>query len=434
LNFEKLCYIMMHGLIQEEIRISGNTLKILVMTKTLCEKYLQLAGMPFLFFLALAAVCLSIPVPLLAYDGQREVLIPETVNSGLQHLFDLADPDKNLDFDPQMVATVLEFVESPKSDSSLYYAGGIGDLTSAYYDFDIHKNLKTIVAYAFNPDIPGIVTTPSSTRLFEWIGSGDDSRAHPRIGRYLDVLGSPVIFKGRQYIEITPDLNSGAYYRYNLNQILLLFKYRQRDILVTVSKQADVSTVGKKGFVLGSDNDWDYFYTGKTGLTIPALGWVRSYMYDSRSINIYGLIDPAAPKVRCAAFKWLRAGWSGINMVKKKHIYRGLKRFAETFKEIVESPLLPPVEKLTSDFSQIKALPADVLKSKMQIYSKIIKDRYDSGKQRSGKWPADIFDNQKHWGGMSQEEMQSVLVIEYMKYALGKTRQEEVGELLGLKR
>jgi hypothetical protein len=203
---------------------------------------------------------------------------------------------------------------------------------------------------------------------------------------------------------------------------------------VTVSKQADVSTVGKKGFVLGSDNDWDYFYTGKTGLTIPALGWVRSYMYDSRSINIYGLIDPAAPKVRCAAFKWLRAGWSGINMVKKKHIYRGLKRFAETFKEIVESPLLPPVEKLTSDFSQIKALPADVLKSKMQIYSKIIKDRYDSGKQRSGKWPADIFDNQKHWGGMSQEEMQSVLVIEYMKYALGKTRQEEVGVLLGLKR
>jgi len=35
---------------------------------------------------------------------------------------------------------------------------------------------------------------------------------------------------------------------------------------------------------------------------------------------------------------------------------------------------------------------------------------------------------------MSQDEMQSALVIEYVKYALGKTRQDEVRELLGLKR
>jgi hypothetical protein len=404
------------------------------MVQRFCEKMLQLAGRPFSFFLALAAACLFIPLPLPAYDGQREVLIPETVNSGLQHLFDLADPDQSIAFDPRLVLTVLEFVESPKDDATLYHAGGLRDLTSAYYDFDIRQDLKTIVAYAFNPDIPGIATTPSSTRLSESIGSGGDTRPPFRVGRYLDELEAPVLFKRRQYIEITPDLNSGAYYGYHLNQTLLLFKYRQRDILVIVSKQADVSTVGKKGYVLGSDSDWDYLYSGKTGLTIPALGWVRSYMYDSRGINIYDLIDPTEPKVRCAVFNWLRAGWSGINMVKKKHIYRGLQRFADTFKEIVESPLLPPVERLTSEFSRMKAWPPDVLKSKMLIYSKILKNRYDSGKPRSGKWPADIFDNKKHWSAMSQGEMQSALVIEYMKYALSKTRPAEVGELLELKR
>ena len=403
------------------------------MTKTFCEKFLKLANMPLLFFSAFATACLFIPVPLQAYEADREVLISETVNAGLQHLFDLADSGKNIAFDPRVVAAVLEFVESPKNESSLYYAGGVQDQTSAYYDFDIHQSLKTVVAYGFNPDIPGIVTTPSSTRLSEWKDSGGGGRTFPRIGRYLEELDSPVIFKGRQYIEITPDLTSGAYYGYNLNQILLLFKYRQRDILVIVAKQADVSTIGKKGYVLGSDKDWDYLYSGKKGLTIPALGWVRSYMYDSRGINIYDLIDPAAPKVRCAVFKWLRAGWSGINMVQRKHIYRGSRRFADTFKEIVESPRLPSVERLTSDFSRIKAWPADVLKSKMQMYSKILKNRYDSGKQRSGKWPADIFDNQKHWSGMSQDEMQSILFIEYMKYVLGKTRPDEVGALLGLK-
>jgi hypothetical protein len=68
------------------------------------------------------------------------------------------------------------------------------------------------------------------------------------------------------------------------------------------------------------------------------------------------------------------------------------------------------------------------------MYSKILKSRYGSGKPRSGKWPADIFDNLKYWSGMLQNEMQSVLVIEYMKYTLGKSRPEEVGELLGLTR
>jgi hypothetical protein len=126
------------------------------------------------------------------------------------------------------------------------------------------------------------------------------------------------VFRGRQYVEITPDLTSGAYYGYNLHQILLLFNYRQRNIIVTVSKQVDVSTVDKKGYVLGLDSNWDYFYSGKTGLTLPALGWVRSHMYDSQGINIYDVIDPAAPKIRCEVFKWLRAGWSGINMVQKK--------------------------------------------------------------------------------------------------------------------
>ena len=35
---------------------------------------------------------------------------------------------------------------------------------------------------------------------------------------------------------------------------------------------------------------------------------------------------------------------------------------------------------------------------------------------------------------MSKDEMESALVIEHMKYAIGKTRSDEVGKLLGLRR
>jgi hypothetical protein len=132
-------------------------------------------------------------------------------------------------------------------------------------------------------------------------------------------------------------------------------------------------------------------------------------------------------------FKWLRAGWSKINMVQKKHIYEGLKRFAVPLKEILEHPKLPSVDRLADDFARITGLSDATLKSRMEIYTELLDKRYKQGKSRGKKLPAGLFENKNHRRPMSREEMESVLVIEYMKYALGKSRPEEVRELLGLK-
>ena len=213
---------------------------------------------------------------------------------------------------------------------------------------------------------------------------------------------------------------------------IILFKYRQRNILVTVSRQIDVSEVGKKGYVLGADDDWDYFYSGQSGLTIPALGWVKSYMYGSSGINIYDEIDPRAAKVRCGVFKWLRAGWSGINMVRRKHIYNGLKRFAKPMKDILEYPSLPAVESMADDFSRIRGFSENTLRSKMKIYAGILQNRYNGVSGRARKPLSFLFKDKNHWARMSQDEMESVLIVEYMKYVVGKTRTDEVSVLLGL--
>jgi hypothetical protein len=253
------------------------------------------------------------------------------------------------------------------------------------------------------------------------------------VNRYLDDLNAPVVEKGLQYVEITPDTHSGAYYGYNLDQTLIVFKYRQRKVVVAISRQTDISTVGKKGYVLGTDDDWDYFYSGKKGLTVPALGWISSYLYASSAINIYYEIDPGSPKVRCAMFKWLRAGWSGINMVRRIHIYDGLKRFAKTFKEVMGNPLLPPVDILAADFAQIKSFSNKTLKSKMHIYADVLINRYNGSHNNGKKRVAKLLANKNHWSGMSREEMQAALVIEYMKAAVGKTSADETRELFDFK-
>jgi hypothetical protein len=202
---------------------------------------------------------------------------------------------------------------------------------------------------------------------------------------------------------------------------------------MSVNRQSDLSTVGKKGYVLGSDGDWDYLYSGKTGLTLPALGWVKSYMYDSQGVNVYDAIDPAGAVVRCAVFKWLRAGWSGINMVQKKHILRGLKRFAATYKEILESPRLPSVPRLTAASVQIRAMPQEELQAKMGIYFDILKNRYLNGNPKAGRASAKLIETKSLQYRMTRDEMESVLFVEYMKRALGKTEPGKVKELLRFK-
>jgi len=401
-------------------------------TRTYFEKSLRRQRMTSVLSVLLWTACILIAVQAHAETNTNEIQIPTAVNPGLDHLLALADPAQNIAFDPQLVAAVMNFIESPKEDDALYYANRISGLTSAYYDFDISQSLKTVVSYAFNPDIPAIATMPSSARLFRWADTQGNPQEPPRLIQYLDHLESPVIFKGIVYLEITPDMTSGAYYGYKSFQSYLLFQHHGRNVLATVARQEHISTVGKKGYVLGDDDDWDYYYTGKTGLTLPALGWVKSYMYDSSGINIYYEIDAGSPKVRCAMFRWLRAGWSKINMVQKSHIYRGLKRFAMPFKEILEHRGLPPVAKMTDDFSKIMRLSDAALISRMEIYSRLLEKRYNSGKQRSRKWPADLFENKNHWRQLSRQEMESALVIEYMKYILGKSRPDELGELLDL--
>jgi hypothetical protein len=403
-------------------------------TKTYFEKSLRLRYAAFALIGLIWINCIALPVRADAQTDTNEISIPAGIYPGLDHFLALVDPVGGTAFDSQMVGGVLDFIETPKKEDAIYFANRISGLTSAYYEFDIDTSLEKLAGYSFNADIPAIAAMPSSVRLFQWVDARGQRQAPPRVAQGHDEPDTPLVWRGFQFLEITPDLTSGAYYAYKSRYTFLFFSYRRRKVIVTLARQADVSAVGKKGYILGSDNDWDYYYSGKTGLTLPALGWVRSYMYDSGGINIYYEIDPGAPRVRCAMFNWLRAGWSNINMVQKKHIYAGLKRFAVPFKEILEYPALPSVARMADDFSRIKGLSEATLISRMEIYSKLLEKRYATGKQRTKKWPSDLFENKNHWRQMSREEMESTLVIEYMKYALGKSRLEEVREFLGLNR
>ena len=68
-------------------------------------------------------------------------------------------------------------------------------------------------------------------------------------------------------------------------------KHEGRFVLLAISKQASISEVGKKGVILGQDENWTYLYSGQNGINRPGLGWVSSYMYDSYSVWVNAQLE-----------------------------------------------------------------------------------------------------------------------------------------------
>jgi hypothetical protein len=268
-------------------------------------------------------------------------------------------------------------------------------------------------------------------RLAYWTEINGKNQLFPDLASKLAVLDRPFMVTGVEHEEITPDLNTGAYYGYDLNRILILFKYQGRPVLISVSKQINVSDVGKKGLVLGKDGNWDYFYSGQNGLNKPGLGWVNSYMYDSYTVSVFIEQDGAGSRrVRCGVFKWLRAGWADVNMVQNQHIYKGLQRYTDTVKEILEHPSLPEPVKMAEIFSVISAFSADELRDKVKKYITQLSQKYRADASSGGKLIAETIKDDSYLSQLSQYQMQSVLSVEYIKFLLGKNTIQDVAYII----
>ena len=354
-------------------------------------------------------------------DQPDSVKAPESIYKGLHHLLALVDqPDSgsvNLNVDE--IAPLLDFVASEKPANTMIVADDSFDAPSAYHEFLFEKDLNFLFRVSFNPSIPSFVTTPSSVRLSHWKSSTENQTVFSELSNGLHTIEKPIQFQGVETIENTPDAFTGGYYKYDLNRTLLLFTFKGKPVLISLSKQKDTSDVGKKGIVLGSDDDWNYLYSGEKGLSKTGLGWVSSYMYDSYAVIIYYEVDPEKPLVKCGAFKWLRAGWKNINMVKNYHIYSGLKRFATTYKAIIENPRLPDADTIADAYQRILNLNLETLRHLNHQYLQSLKIKYAQDPSLSAKWVG-VLEDPDYLMAMKQDELQSVLMLEFMKRALGK--------------
>ena len=382
--------------------------------KTFCRK-LKLLG------LQLLAICFFLQIPWAAWsaDSLTKEKIPSALNPVFEHLLDLNSPESTQPVDSKKINDLAAFVLASKKRDGLYYTDGPFEMTSAYHEFTFNKDLSQILKLSYNPDLPSFLTNPSSIRLSYWTRFEDGRENMPKLWEFLSGGEFPVIARGHEIVENTPDLNTGGYYRYGLDRTLILTKHQGNNFLISLSKQTDVSDVGKKGLVLGSDDDWNYLYSGKKGLNKTGLGWVNSYMYDSFSAVVYYEIPGETPQVKCGVFKWLNAGWRKINMVKEYHIHKGLLRFAQAFKVVAENPSLPEVSVMADTFGRIQNMEIGNLKHVYLAYLRSFREDHNVNKALSSGWAADTVSDEQ-MKKMDLREIRAAIMLDYIKSLLGK--------------
>ena len=323
--------------------------------------------------------------------------------------------DSKTGFDERDITTLVDYVLSTKSDKTFVLPESKG-CPGAYHEFDTKIAFPRFMEYSFNALIPSVVTRPSSLRYSLWRDQqGKAQRLPDRWGPILDA-GKPLILHGLQHDSNTPDLTTGVYYQYDLKRTLVLIHYKGRPVLISISKQIDRSRVGEKGFILGNDSDWNYYYSGEPGSAKTGLGWVKSYIYDYFSVNVFVESGATPVKLRTGVFQWIRAGWSGVNFVQPSHIVRGMERFARNNNIVLESPHLPAPSHIIAASQGLLKMPSGDLTNKYQLLQQARRvSALQSGKISQSKTREPLsFDS------TSKEQMVEELMLEYLKGALGR--------------
>jgi len=381
--------------------------------------------------LIVATIFLLTPAGSVQAAAPMKAGVSPAVSKDLTTLLTLLDAGGEAGFDTSRIPALMAFIYASKPANMMYTTGDQFNSNSAYGEFDVNTHFDEFLKFAFNPDVPSYLLMPASVRHSHWKSIEGKQPPLPKLWQALPDLKDPIAIRGIEFVENTPDLNSGAYFAYDLNKLLILRKHDGRFVLLAISKQTSVSEVGKKGVILGTDDNWTYLYSGQNGINRPGLGWVSSYMYDSYSVAVYAQLENGRPGVRCGTFKWVNAGWSKINMVREEHIHSGMLRYAKAFKEIIEDPILPGVDKIAEIYSQIRSYSLTELQEKFYSYLDTLEARHQNDKGFPQKWFQEWFKSNRYVRMLTKAEMESVLVVEYMKNTLGRDPQIDLGDILG---
>ncbi|MBI4774002.1 MAG: hypothetical protein HY788_07460 [Deltaproteobacteria bacterium] len=349
----------------------------------------------------------------------RFMRLPLSLENDLTYLLSLTSLD-NDSLDLSEIQDLLRFVASGRGNGAYFQPNDRAGSEGTFCQTDLNVSLNKIIAYNYSPDIPSYVAHPGSVRLSGWKPKNGLWKDLRKLSRPLPDEDSYVVVRGVEYQEITPDTNSGGYYRYDSRRVLIRGNDKSHPFVISISRQIEPSGPGRKGVIIGDADEWNYFYSGREGLTVNGLGWASTYIYDSFFIAVYYQPDTKSPVTRHAVFSWLKGGWCSVNVVSADHIYEGTERAMTTFKEVMESPRLPDPGIFADLVKQIRSYTDPELRNRLIPHLFELQKLSKNHPVLSRNDFSGIIREGKYLERMSREELESMAVLEYFKRELGK--------------
>ena len=347
-----------------------------------------------------------------------------SIEKSIDHLFGVLN-DKAVPFDAAQVAPMLDFVINGPADPKDIEPARRFDGRGICLRKDVKTDLDTILRYFYNPDIPNALLCPAVLRLSGWKDGSEFLTRPTRLWDDLKTLEAPVLVRGQEYEVNTPDSFAEAYYRYDLNRLIVLLKYQGKNVAISVSEQADKSDVGRKGAIL-DDQEWEYFYSGIEGLNKGLIGWMDTFMYKSASVQVFLERAAAAPMSTVFLFKWLNAGWLGGNVVKRSHIYDGSLRYARSFSKVLESSALTP-EEVAEGLKPVRDMDDAQVDAKIEEYARNFEIRFADNPKLKKKSYAKIVADGGYGKVLDKDARRSVLALQKLKTLLGMDTLVDLG-------
>lgn len=283
----------------------------------------------------------------------------------------------------------------------------------------IRAPVDRIAQYLYNPRLPSYLMMPMMLRLSGWHPGSDLLSQDAALWNTKRPAESPLLLRGREFEVTTPDTRSGGYYRYDLDRLLLSLNVDGLPVFISVSRAVEPSDVGKRAFIIDDEN-WAYFYSNETGLSLNWAQWMDTYIYDTASVMIFHASEKDRGYTDVTLFKWLNAGWLGMNVVRAEHIRQGSRRSVTHLTQILESEDLPDPETLASRYARVRSLSDTDLDRLVSHYARHIEKAAMKHDELSGEEYEVVLQNGGYARLLKRPERIGAVMVEYLKQSLGK--------------
>jgi len=352
-------------------------------------------------------------VPKLASDPAP---LDKTVEASIDHLFTLLS-DPSAKFDPSKIDAMLNMVGNDNSDPKDIAPANRFNGNGVCLRHTLNADLDTIMRYFYNTDIPSFLLSPATLRFSNWYDDSEFMKRATPLWEEWDNYEKPVLTRGREFESCTPDSFGEAYFAYDLDRLIVLLKYEGKRVLVSVSLQDGESDVGRKGAII-NDKEWDYFYSGIEGLNKGLISWMDTYMYNSASVLVFVEQNGEAKQSTLFLYKWLKAGWSGMNVVKRKHIYEGIMRYARSMEKVLTGSTLTP-EQIAAGMNEVTAMTKPQIDTLIEQYSKNFEQKFKSDPKLKKRSYAKVIADGGYGKVLDDRARRYTMYLEKLKSMLG---------------